>query len=329
MRPGPTMWLLAVISIGVNCQAEEPPLREVQTIPLPGVEKRIDHLAADLTHQRLFIAALGNDTVEVVDLRTGKRLHTIAGLHEPQGVGYASAANRLFVANAQGGACSIFNADTYAPIGAIAFSNDADNVRYDAKANQIVVGYGDGALGIVDANSSNGAGTIRLSGHPESFQLEKAGTHIFVNVPSAGHIAVVDRMKRQVIGTWPLSGARSNFPMALDEAEHRLFVGCRDPARILLYDTNSGKQIGSLDIAGDTDDVFYDAAQKRLYVSCGAGFLDVFQEKDPTHFSRTGHISTAAGARTSLFVPELQRLYLAVPHRGSQQAEIRVYAVQP
>jgi DNA-binding beta-propeller fold protein YncE len=305
------------------------PMRLVQTIPMPDVEKRIDHLAVDVPHQRLFVAALGNNTVEVLDLHAGKSVHSIGGLHEPQGIAYVVGSNRLFVANAQGGACDIFNADTYQSIGSVPLGEDADNVRYDAKANRIYVGYGDGALGIMDSGSSKRLGAVRLSGHPESFQLEKSGPRIFVNVPAAGHVAVIDRNKQQVVATWTLSNARSNFPMALDEAGHRLFIGCRDPARVLIYDTASGKQTGTLEISGDTDDLFYDAAQKRLYVSCGAGFLDVFQQKDASHFERTGHIATAAGARTSLFVPELTRLYLAVPHRGSRQAEIRVYEVQP
>jgi hypothetical protein len=323
------LFAVTALSLRPASAQNAPPLRLIQTILLPGVEKRIDHLAADPAHQRLFVAALGNNTVEVVDLQAGKRVHSIGGLHEPQGIAYAATSNRLFVANAQGGACDIFNAATYQTIGKVDLSDDADNARYDAKANRVYVGCGEGALGIIDASSSKSLGAIRLSGHPESFQLEKSGLRIFVNVPSAGHIAVVDRAKKQVVTTWPLSGARSNFPMALDEANHRLFIGCRQPARVLLYDTLSGKRLAALEISDDTDDLFYDADRKRLYVSCGAGFLDVFQQNGASHFERIGHIATAGGARTSLFVPELRRLYLAVPHRGGQPAEIRVYETQP
>ncbi len=329
MKPGYLLFALALAASGINAQARQAPVRQVQTIPLPGVEQRIDHMAVDTEHQRLFVAALGNNTVEVIDLREGKRVRNIAGLHEPQGIAYVPASNRLFVTNGQGGTCVIFDASAFQPVAVLPFDDDADNVRYDIKHNRIYVGYGSGALGIIDAAGRKALGSVRLSGHPESFQLETNGPRIFVNVPGAGQIAVVDRLKRQVIATWPLAGGRSNFPMALDEPNHRLFVGCRDPARVLVYDTSSGKVSASIAIAADTDDVFYDAARKRLYVSCGAGFLDIFQQKEGNHFERTAHISTAAGARTSLFVPELNRLYLAVPHRGGQQAEIRVFSVQP
>jgi DNA-binding beta-propeller fold protein YncE len=168
-------------------------------------------------------------------------------------------------------------------------------------------------------------GEAKLAGHPESFQLERGGSRIFVNVPSANQIAVVDRSAMHVIATWPVVGAKDNYPMALDEANHRLFVGCRRPAKVLVFDTATGRESASFDIVGDTDDLFYDAARKRLYVSGGEGFIDVFQEQDAARFARVGHVATAAGARTSLFVVEQSRLYLAVPHRGSLKAEIRIY----
>lgn len=323
--------LLYAVGASLTAQAgaqSAPPLRLVQTIPLPGVEGRIDHLAVDTAGQRLFVAALGNDTLEVVDLRIGKRTHSLGGLHEPQGVAYAPELQRLFVANGQDGACLIYDARSLKPLGRVTFSEDADNVRYDAKG-KIFVGYGAGAVGIVDAAAGKRLGDFRLAGHPESFQLEANGPRIFVNVPSAGQIAVLARNQRGKITTWPLKGARANFPMALDEADHRLFVGCRDPAKILVYDTRSGREITRLDIGGDTDDLFYDAAHKRLYASCGAGVLDVFRQNDADHYTAIARIPTAAGARTSLYVPTGARLYLAVPHRGRQQAEIRVYAAQP
>jgi DNA-binding beta-propeller fold protein YncE len=304
------------------------PLQLVQTIPLSGVEGRIDHLAVDVPHQRLFVAALGNNTLEVLDVRAGKRLHSIGGLHNPQGVAYLPETNRIVVANAQGGGFDWFDGDRYLIKRKVDFSDDADNVRVDASARRVFVGYGDGALGVLDAVTGKRLADVPLKGHPESFQLEKSGARIFVNVPTAEQIAIVDKGKGAVIAAWPLSGAHSNFPMALDEANSRLFVGCRNPAKVLVYDTQTGKVTATLDIAGDTDDLFYDAARKRLYVSCGAGFLDTFQQQDADHYQPLARIPTAAGARTSLFVPELGRLYLAVPHRGSQQAEIRVYAAQ-
>jgi DNA-binding beta-propeller fold protein YncE len=319
---------LGLLSIGFAAMAEQnPPLRAVQTIPLSGVEGRIDHLAFDVKGQRLFVAALGNNTVEVIDLRAGKRVHTITGLHEPQGVGFIPESNQLFVANAKGGACDIFDAASFKRVKSVKFSDDADNVRYDASAGRVYVGYADGALGAIDAASGERRGDIKLDGHPESFQLEKSGPRIFVNIPTAQKIAVVDRAKATVVASWKVE-ARDNFPMALGEDHHRLFVAARKPAKLLVFDTESGRVVATLDAPGDADDVFYDAAKRRIYVSGGEGVIGVFQQKDADHYEATGKIATAAGARTSLFVPELRRLYLAVPHRGSQGAEIRVYEAE-
>ncbi|HVE39818.1 MAG TPA: hypothetical protein VNM14_08030, partial [Planctomycetota bacterium] len=203
---------------------------------------------------------------------------------------------------------------------------DADNVRYDAEAKLVYVGYGNGALGIVDPEKGARVGDIPLDGHPESFQLESHGKRVFVNVPKAGHIAVVDREKRAVVAKWKLS-AGSNFPMALDDAGQRLFVGCRQPAKLLVVDTESGKELSAVECSGDTDDVFFDATSKRVFVSCGAGFLDVFDATEAP--KRIAKLPTAAGARTCLYVPELGKLFLAVPQRGSQQAEIRIYKARP
>lgn len=168
-------------------------------------------------------------------------------------------------------------------------------------------------------------GEARLAAHPESFQLERSGTRIFVNVPNARHIAVIDRRSMAVTATWPVSTAAANFPMALDETNHRLFVGCRHPAKVLVFDTVTGKELTSAEIVGDTDDLFYDAATERLIVSGGEGYLDVLQDQGGNHFGRVAHTPTASGARTCLYVADQRRLYLAVPHRGSQRTEIRIY----
>src|SRR5262249_27381717 len=150
---------------------------------------------------------------------------------------------------------------------------------------------------------------------------------IYVNVPNANHIAVVDGGNQKVITTWPVGQFRANFPMALDEVNHRLFVGVRNPAKLVVFDTESGKQIVAFDISGDTDDVFFDQENKRIYVSAGEGNIDVFSQSDSDHYQPLTKLSTASGARTSLFVPELQKLFLAVPHRGAQEPAIRVYDV--
>ncbi|MFB3922021.1 MAG: YncE family protein [Terriglobia bacterium] len=326
----PLGMVVAVLALaGALDAADSVALRQVQTIPLPGVEGRIDHLGVDVRGQRLFVAALGNNSLEVLDLRAGTRVRSITGLRAPQGVFFVPNENKLFVASADDGTCRIFDGNSYQLISVIRFSSDADNVRYDAAQGRIYVGYGDGALGILDAATGKKIADIDLGAHPESFRLEESGPRIFVNLPDANHtIAVVDRARRSVIATWKVE-QQANFPMILDEPDHRLLVVTRKPARLVVLETNSGRQVASYPAVGDADDVFYDSAHKRVYISGGEGFIDIFDQQNPSQYRLAGRIATATGARTSLFVPELNRLYLAVPHRGNQPAEIRVYEPQP
>src|SRR5712692_514484 len=309
----------------LSSSAQEP-LTLVGSIDLPRVEGRIDHLALDAANQRLYVAALGNNTVEVLDVRAaGTHLKSLPGFREPQGIAVVADTKAVAIANGQGEGVQLVSADDYRPGPMVRLGDDSDNVRYDPSAKRVYVGFGSGALAAIDPAAAKVLAEAKLAGHPESFQLERSGSRIFVNVPTADHIAVVDRRGMKVVATWPVVGAKSNFPMALDEANHRIFVGCRRPAKVLVYDTTSGREVGSFDIVGDTDDLFYDAARKRLYVSGGEGFIDIFEQPDTNRFGRVAHVATAAGARTSLFVPEQNRLYLAVPHRGAQKAEIRIY----
>jgi DNA-binding beta-propeller fold protein YncE len=320
------MRILLGFVFAVVCGGQDASLPElVQTIPMPKVEGRIDHLAYDGAAQKLSVAALGNNTVEVIDLAAGKVVHQIGGLHEPQGI--LSWNGQIVVASGGDSSCRFYDGASYKETRNVDCQGDADNVRYDAGAKRVYVGYGDGGLVAIDPENGAKVAGIKLDGHPESFQLEAKGHRIFVNVPKAGHIAVVDREKGAVVAKWTLS-AQSNFPMALDEEGHRLFVGCRAPSKLLVFDTESGKEVAAVECSGDTDDVFYDAPSKRVFVSCGAGFLDVFDAASPTP-KRTGKVATAAGARTCLYVPDLGKLFLAVPHRGSQQAEVRVYKTRP
>jgi DNA-binding beta-propeller fold protein YncE len=274
--------------------------------------------------KRLFMSALGNNTVEVLDVDSGKRLKTLTGLAEPQGVYYDPSTNRLFVACAKDGSTKLFDAGTFQLLNTAKFSADADNIRYDARGHRVIVGYGDGALAFLDSNAKK-TGEIPLDGHPESFQLEKTGTRVFVNVPDKKEIQVADLVKNSLLAKWPVTSALKNYPVALDEGHHRLLTGCRAPARMLAIDTESGKEIASVEIVGDTDDLFYDAAKARVYVIGGQGFVDVFEQKDADHYGRIGHYPTAAGARTGLFVPEWSKLFVAVPHRGEQRAEVLVF----
>lgn len=298
-------------------------LRLEYSIALPTVEGRMDHMTLDASGQRLFLAALGNNTVEVVDLRERKRTDQIEGTREPQGVALIPNSNYVVVASGEDGKCRFYGS-SLGVRGTVEGLDDADNVRFDREHKKVYVGYGKGALAVIDSDRMKKTADIPLSGHPESFQLEEQGTRIFVNVPAAHHIAVVDRERRSVLATWPVSEADQNYPMALDEANHRLFIGCRSPAKLLVFDTQSGKTISTLDCCGDADDVFYDATARRIYVSGGEGCISVFQQKSADSYREAGRMTTAPGARTSLYVSDTQTLYLAVPHRGDQQAEIRV-----
>jgi DNA-binding beta-propeller fold protein YncE len=318
------MMTAAFLLAALRPRAAEEPLTLARTIDLPRVEGRIDHMAFDAATGRLYVAALGNNTVEVLDLKAGTHLTSLSGFREPQGIAVAQESKIVAIANGQGEGVQFVSGSDFR-LGAMArLGDDSDNVRYDATTRRLYVGFGSGALAAIDPDGAKVLAQARLSGHPESFQLEQSGSRVFVNVPTADHIAVVDRAAMKVIATWPVTTAKSNFPMALDEANHRLFIGCRRPAKALVFDTAAGTQVASFDIVGDTDDLFYDAARKRVYVSGGEGFIDVIQA-DGSQFSRMARIPTAAGARTSLFVADENRLYLAVPHRGSQKAEIRVY----
>jgi DNA-binding beta-propeller fold protein YncE len=309
-------------------KAQERAFKLKQTIPLPGVEGRIDHLALDPADQRLFVCALGNNTVEVLDLQKGERVHSITGLRAPQGVGYAPEVNRLFVANDKGGICKIYDGNSFQTVGELNFEDDADNVRYDEMRKRFYVGFGSGGIAVVNAADGKQVGSIKLSAHPEAFQLEKNGNRIFVNVPNSRHIAVIDRDKGEVVARWKTDLAFANFPMALDEANHRLFVGCRLPPKLVVLNTDSGDVVTKIDISGDTDDVFYDSKRHRIYAICGAGKIDVIEQTDPNTYKASAKINTADGARTGLFVPQRDVLFVAVPDRGSQQAEIRCYAAE-
>jgi hypothetical protein len=302
-------------------------LRPVQVIRLLGVEKRIDHMAVDPVGKRLFVAALGNGSLEVVDLQSGKQVRSVPALSEPQGVVFLPALHRILVANA-GGSVMAFEDPSFRLLATVAGMEDADNLRIDAATNQVYVGYGDGALGIIDPGTMKRLGDIKLPGHPESFRLESDGARAYVNVPRTKEVLVVDRQKRAIISSMALPGFAKNYPMSLDEGHHRLFVGTRQPARLVVLDTQSGRLLTDVPCVGDTDDLFYDSERDRVYVIGGEGFLDIFDVSDRGHFSRIARLSTSPGARTGLWSPELKQLFVAAPHRDGHEAAIRVYEAQ-
>jgi DNA-binding beta-propeller fold protein YncE len=303
---------------------EVPVLSLTTRLALPNVDGRIDHFSADVKGKRLFLSALGNRTLEVLDVSSGQHLKTLADLADPQGTHYDPGTNRLFVASAKDGTAKLFDAESYQLLDTVTFSSNADNVRYDARSQRVLVGYGSGALAILDLKGKK-MGEILLDAHPESFQLEKIGTRVFVNVPNQKEIQVADLANGSLLAKWQLTSSAKNFPMALDEGHHRLLIGCRAPARMLAFDTETGKETASVETVGDTDDLFYDEARRRVYVIGGEGFVDVFAQKDADRYERIGRYPTAPGAHTGLFVPGWSKLFVAVPHRGEQRAEVIVF----
>jgi len=308
--------------------ADDALLAPAETIELPTVQGRIDHFGYDAKGKRLFIAALGNDSVEVVDAGTGRRLRSMHGFAEPQGVYYVAEFDRLFVASSRGARIDIRDGKSLARIATVEGLGDADNIRYDAAARRLYVGHSEGAIRVLDAETGATKGDIALAGHPESFQLETNGPRIFVNVPSAHHVAVVDRAKGAVVATWEVAEAKANFPMELDEKGRRLFVGTRFPALLLVYDIDTGKVVAKQEIGKDADDLFFDADRKRIYAICGEGRIDIVRQLDADHYSMESTVSTAPRARTGLFVPESRRLYVASPAIVASPARILAYRVR-
>lgn len=323
------------ISAGQNTPTtiRQRPLVLSGSVPLEGVKGRFDHFAAG--KGRIFVSALGNNTVEVISMFGGIVEHTVSGVPNPQGVAFSPEANKLFVASAKG-KVYIYDGDSFSLITSVDFEGGADNLRYDQSTKRVYVGCGEdektGAIATIDAMTNQRLDEeYKIGGEPESFQLEKSGPNIYVNIPDLKQIAVINR-KTKEITRWPLTGLRMNFPMALDEADHRLFVGIREPARLAVFDTTSGHMIVALASAEDTDDLYYDAELRRIYVPGGEGLLYVFQMTHPDHYRLLAKIPTALGGRTAGYFGRqgkgFHRFFLAIPASGGQNAEVRIYTVQ-
>lgn len=331
-------WVCLVVLLAAGAgalgQAPRPLLRLVRTIPLPGVKGRLDHLALDPIGRRLFLAAEDNNTVEVIDLAAGRRLRSIPGLRAPQGVAYLPPSERLFVTNQRDGSCMIFDARSFRLLKTIKFPANADNIRYDPASRLLYVGYGrggisTGGLGVIDTATDKLLYTIPVAGHPEGFALETRGNRLFVNIPAAAYVTVINRSLRAISASWPLGTATQNYPLAFDETHQRLFVGCRRPAIMLVYESVAGGLIASPPIDGDVDDIAYDPRNRRVYVTCGQGSVDVFEQGLHDQYRLLGRLATAPGTHSALFAADSGTLYLAVPATGGRPAEIRVYQTGP
>ena len=334
-----------VLCLGLCClaaaqtQKGPQPLKLVKTIPLPGVEGRIDHMNVDVRGKRLFLAALGNQSVEIVDVAAGKLLHSISGLGgDPEGIVYVPESNLLFVTAGTPGV-NIYDGTSYKLIRSIPAPGN-DNLRYDP---QSAADFGAGlvfvtivpGLRAMDSRDGKPVYDVKFTDNgprPEGFQVEKlpGSRRLFANMTYQGYIAVADLAKKgEVIAKWPVQGFKQFFPMTLDEQDHRLFIGSRAPAALVVYDTTSGKMVTSVPGMAHTDDVFYDAAHKRVYMMGGEGAIGVFAQRDPDHYELVAKVPNAPGASTGFFSPELNQLFVPTTRYAGQPAKVLVYEAQP
>ena len=305
------------------------PLLIVQEIPLPNVEGRIDHFTFDAKRRRVIGAGLGNNTVEVVDTFAGRDIHSITGAANPQGVAFVGELRKLYVANGEDGKLRIYDGDSFKLLNTMEIGEDADNVRYDASEKKVYVAYGGdegGGIAVIDATTDKRLeDAAKTDAHPESFQVAASQPVIYANVATKAKVVLIDR-KTHKVTDWPLKNGKGNYPMALDEADHRIFVVTRKPAQVAVLDTETGATVAAVPCVADSDDVYYDTGRRRIYVLGGEGFISVIEQTDPDHYRAVAKIPSTVGARTGLWYEKRDRLYLAVPATSKQGAALWVYA---
>jgi YVTN family beta-propeller protein len=322
-RPVPFIACVVMTLISQTGRSDSAPLSVEAKIPLGAVNGRIDHLAFDPGRQRLYVAELGNNSIGIVDLKAGRVINTVPGFDEPQGIAYEASTDTIYVANGGDGSVRVFNATEFAPLGTIELHKDADNVRVDRATHRVYVGYGDGALSVIDPGSRRRVADIVLPGHPESFQLHPSDERVFVNVPDAQQVAVISRGTNRQLATWRTGDLRSNYPLTLDVEKSRVIAVFRHPARLQVFDMAEGHPVGSVEVCGDSDDVFLDSKRRRLYVICGEGFVDSIDATSDS-LKRIDRLNTSSGARTGLFIPEMDRLVVAIRARGAEPTALWV-----
>lgn len=298
-----------------------------KTIQMPGVKGRIDHLDVNIKEKIVYIAALGNNTLEVIDLQAGKVVHSIKGLDEPQGVGFIPSTNEIFVANGGSGDCYFYNASTFEKTAMLHLSSDADDVRYDPASETVYVGYGEGGIAAISARTHKQTGNVQLPAHPEGFQIDRSINRMLVNVPDKNMIAVIDLLQLKLIDQWTGNTPTANFPMALDTIRHYAFIGYRHPAKLVVLDAKKGNEISNVDMAGDIDDLYFDYQNKRVFISGGAGYINIFEQQANGRLNTIANIPTQNGARTSLLIPQLKLFVLAERARSGNSAQLRIYTV--
>jgi DNA-binding beta-propeller fold protein YncE len=332
-----TLILFVTLAVSLNAK-DEVPLKLVEAIPLPGLKDGdFDHFAADVDGHRLFLTAEENGKVLVLDSSSNKLIRTIEGAKAPHAILYRNDLNKLFVVEGDASAVKVYDSNSYQPVDEIKVSIDADSIAYDQNTKYMYVVNGGreahtafSLISVIDTNTSKKLRDIKIdSNRVEAIVLEKSGSRLFCNITGKNAVGVLDRTKSILTATWPLPAAyKQNVAMAFDEANHRLFVVTRNPGRLIVLNSDNGKTITSLPAVGLVDDMSYDAKQKRIYLA-GDQFVDVFEQMDPDHYVLLARVPGSFRAKTAILVPELNRYYLAVPHHGGKDAEVRVYDTQP
>jgi DNA-binding beta-propeller fold protein YncE len=314
--------LVTLLILPSRARAGDVPTLAIEAkIPLGDIKGRIDHLDYDAARQRLYVAELGNNSIGIVDLPTRRLIKTVRGFKEPQGIGYEPSTDTVYVASGGDGSLRLFRGEDFAPISTIALGTDADNVRIDLATRRVYAGYGNGAIAIIDAVTRKRVSDISLGGHPESFRLESAGPRLFVNIPDAGAIQVASRTTAKPIASWPTAELHANYPLAIDDSRHRLLTVFRQPPRLEAFDPATGSRLGGVESCGDADDLFIDSGRDRVYVICGEGTVDTYAPAGET-FTRIGRYATSRGSRTGLYLPESDRLAVAIRASGNEPAAV-------
>jgi DNA-binding beta-propeller fold protein YncE len=326
--------MTAFILTVVQAQSQQAPLKLVQTIQLPAdLKGHFDHFEVDLKGNRLFATPEDYKSVLVFDLKTGKPVHKIGGIGKSHAVLYREDVNRIYVTDGEVGDVKIFDGTTYAVQPSVKLLEDADSIGFDAKTKYLYIDNGGGdvhekysMLSIVDTTAGRKVADIKVDGDTlEAMALEKSSPKIYVNNKDKNQVDVIDREKRQVIASWPVTKGKPNVAMAFDEANHRLFIGCRSGA-VVVMDTQTGKELSTFPITKGVDDMVYDAASKRIY-SASDGSVDVYEQTDPDNYKLLATVATGPAAKTARLVPEIGRYFVAVPQHGTTNASILVYEV--
>jgi DNA-binding beta-propeller fold protein YncE len=324
--------ILPFLTLPVDARGDEPPLERVRTIALKGPTGGLDHLALDAKRSRLFIANTVNDSLDVVDLKGGKLLKQIPGQGRIRGIDYSPEVDRVFVGNGTGGVCNTFDGDSYELLKSVPLGVDADNVRFNPRTQRIYVVHADTELAVIDAKDYTLRSPIALPKSLGAFRLEVGRPRMYVSAKE-GRVVVIDTDKDKVIDRFPVAPSGVNAAVAIDESNHRLFVGCRQNPALIVMDSDTGKILASVPIPGDVDDLSFDVRRGRIYASCGEAAIAVIRQVDADHYEALATIPTVAGARTSIFSPDSGQLYLAVPRRrdrpNQESPEVWVYQARP